>query len=1405
MATDMPTDMESAPNPAPSSASDPAPASPPALDSAAAQDQSPTQEPAITETPDVVTSEQNVSPHSPPVPPIDPGATSVPVPGSEPSQVPLPAPLPPNAAKNPSCKIMTFRPTMEEFKDFAKYIVYMESQGAHRAGLAKVIPPEGWKPRKCYDTIEDMVIPAPISQVVTGQSGLFTQYNIQKKSMTVGEFRKLANSKKYCTPRHKDFDDLERKYWKNLTFVSPIYGADVSGSIYDENIQEWNIGHLNTLLDMVEQECGIVIEGVNTPYLYFGMWKTTFAWHTEDMDLYSINYLHFGQPKSWYTIPPEHGKRLERLAQGFFPGSCQGCDAFLRHKMTLISPSILKKYGIPFDRITQNEGEFMITFPYGYHAGFNHGFNCAESTNFATLRWVDYGKNATLCSCRKDMVKISMDVFVRSLQPDRYDLWKQGKDTTVLDHLKPTELTSPELELWRQHRVTYRQNLLQRAMRKMRQVRRLKIEEVKVLAEEGIELNAANYQRQVEEREARRKKEKEERLAREAMMTLEAMEREEQEAAAKAAENPWAKEPEVKTQNLTEDIEKKKQKNLKRMSNTFLSGFEEAFEQFATGGVESSKSMAIDSLPPVHKEVPANTKLDTATPQSSYSKMKMPTEVKKSRRHPLSKPPTRTPLSIVKHDPTAEKDMASPMTMDSDMKKQEHLWQNQSPNFLAEISFNAAVASLQPYCAVCSIFCPYTKSWKDRAIAADASDAVPPPRHGSFTCPLVPEMCFSVGAGNTEPPPSNCLIGEDGTSLLICCKDCNLQVHASCYGVNPDSVRGRWACSRCAAGAWTMACCLCNLRGGALKLTTDNRWVHVICAIGVAEARFVNAIKREPVDVSAVPETRKNLKCVFCHTKSPSQNRGACIQCTYENCATSFHATCAQIAGVIMKPADWPYVVSVTCHKHQKSPTHRAPIQKVPTQKVPTQMAHTQKVPTQKVPIQMEPIKMGATQKVPTQMVPIQKVPAQKVPTQTEPIQMALTQKDPIQKVLTQKVPTQKVPIQRVPTQKVPTQMGPTQKVPTQKVPTQKVVPQKIPIQKVPTQKIPTQKVPTQKIPTQKVPIQKIPTQKVPIQKVPTQKVPIQKVPTQKVPIQKVPTQMGSTQKVSTQKLRAAPKAPPVLDLGQKAIGRNVDGWFYHCTIIGMATQTFYEVNFDEGSYCDNVHPENITSHDCLRSGPPDLGEAIVVSTPDGQILSATFIKEHTHKLYQVEFQDQSQLMLKHSEIYHLDHELPKRVRNRLAIPAPQEVSSADEAQAAKRPRLPASSALPQTPALSPEHQSVSSQPNAGPPPQPAMTNQETPTPFSNIQMETETPMDTSDPLTSTLTESPLVSDPSLTPQSTPFQATLNSDPLLSTPSPPPPPTHMSDSYMPSSGYVSYMETLLHSHFPQDDGPGPLY
>ncbi|XP_038108064.1 uncharacterized protein LOC6048424 [Culex quinquefasciatus] len=333
-------------------------------------------------------------------------------------------------AEDPTPKIQVFRPTWEEFKDFAKYIQYIESQGAHKAGLAKIIPPPEWVPRKSgYDLDElKITIPAPICQVVAGKQGLYQQINIQKNPLTVKQFSELANTERYATPKHFDYEDLERKYWKNITYVAPIYGADVCGSITDEDCNIWNINRLGTILDFVNQDYGISIDGVNTAYLYFGMWKTTFAWHTEDMDLYSINYLHFGAPKTWYAVPPEHGRKLEKLANSCFPASFKTCEAYLRHKMTLISPPILKQHNIPFDKITQEQNEIMITFPFGYHAGFNHGFNCAESTNFAMPRWIEYGKRATQCYCSSDMVKISMDTFVKRFQPEKYDSWMNGTD-----------------------------------------------------------------------------------------------------------------------------------------------------------------------------------------------------------------------------------------------------------------------------------------------------------------------------------------------------------------------------------------------------------------------------------------------------------------------------------------------------------------------------------------------------------------------------------------------------------------------------------------------------------------------------------------------------------------------------------------------------------------------------------------------------------------------------------------------------------------------------------------------------------------------------------------------------------------------------------------------------------------
>ena len=101
--------------------------------------------------------------------------------------------------------------------------------------------------------------------------------------------------------------ELEDKYWKTLTYAPPMYGADMPGSLFDDTTISWNVAKLENLLDVL----GTKVPGVNTAYLYLGMWKATFAWHLEDVDLYSINYIHFGAPKQWYSISQEDARRFE--------------------------------------------------------------------------------------------------------------------------------------------------------------------------------------------------------------------------------------------------------------------------------------------------------------------------------------------------------------------------------------------------------------------------------------------------------------------------------------------------------------------------------------------------------------------------------------------------------------------------------------------------------------------------------------------------------------------------------------------------------------------------------------------------------------------------------------------------------------------------------------------------------------------------------------------------------------------------------------------------------------------------------------------------------------------------------------------------------------------------------------
>lgn len=96
------------------------------------------------------------------------------------------------------------------------------------------------------------------------------------------------------------------------------------------------------------------MSGVQTANVYAGGPLTSFAWHIEDGNLSSINYLHRGAPKHWYHIPTEFNEKLEELSVKL--SKKMKCDKFIRHKSMMIPPSVLEKNQIPFGWVCDSTG-----------------------------------------------------------------------------------------------------------------------------------------------------------------------------------------------------------------------------------------------------------------------------------------------------------------------------------------------------------------------------------------------------------------------------------------------------------------------------------------------------------------------------------------------------------------------------------------------------------------------------------------------------------------------------------------------------------------------------------------------------------------------------------------------------------------------------------------------------------------------------------------------------------------------------------------------------------------------------------------------------------------------------------------------------------------------------------------
>lgn len=225
-------------------------------------------------------------------------------------------------------------------------------------------------------------------------------------------------------------EEIEGEYWriveKSADEVEVHYGADLETATFSSGFpmachlsesqpdpyvsSGWNLNNLARLPGSVLSFEKADISGVVVPWLYIGMCFSSFCWHVEDHHLYSLNYLHFGDPKLWYGVPGSDAVKLEAAMKKHLPELFKEQPQLLHELVTQLSPSVLKCDGVPVYRAVQNAGEFLITFPRAYHSGFNCGFNCAEAVNVAPVDWLPHGQSAIeLYSSQSRKTSVSHD------------------------------------------------------------------------------------------------------------------------------------------------------------------------------------------------------------------------------------------------------------------------------------------------------------------------------------------------------------------------------------------------------------------------------------------------------------------------------------------------------------------------------------------------------------------------------------------------------------------------------------------------------------------------------------------------------------------------------------------------------------------------------------------------------------------------------------------------------------------------------------------------------------------------------------------------------------------------------------------------------------------------------------
>ncbi|XP_044042840.1 lysine-specific demethylase 5A isoform X2 [Siniperca chuatsi] len=267
------------------------------------------------------------------------------------------------------------------------------------------VPKGDWRCPKCV--VEECSKP----REAFGFEQAVREYTLQ----SFGEMADHFKSDYFNMPVHMVPTELvEKEFWRLVSSIEEDviveYGADISSKevgsgfpvrdgkrrlLGDEEEYAnsgWNLNNMPVLEQSVLTHINVDISGMKVPWLYVGMCFSSFCWHIEDHWSYSINFLHWGEPKTWYGVPASAAEQLEAVMKKLAPELFDSQPDLLHQLVTIMNPNVLMEHGVPVYRTNQCAGEFVVTFPRAYHSGFNQGYNFAEAVNFCTADWLPMGR-----------------------------------------------------------------------------------------------------------------------------------------------------------------------------------------------------------------------------------------------------------------------------------------------------------------------------------------------------------------------------------------------------------------------------------------------------------------------------------------------------------------------------------------------------------------------------------------------------------------------------------------------------------------------------------------------------------------------------------------------------------------------------------------------------------------------------------------------------------------------------------------------------------------------------------------------------------------------------------------------------------------------------------------------------